>query len=123
MSRSISCTSQIVEYYSNTCNAKYAELTTRPVIQKQNICAGSSSGGKDACTGDSGGPLMCQRKSSCSWFLAGVVSWGYSCGQTYGIYTNVVNYEEWINGEFLGNIDVGDGCLRRKVLLTNLRCW
>ena len=85
----------------NTCVSKYAEFTTRPVIPKQNICAGSSSGGKDACTGDSGGPLMCQRKSSCSWFLAGVVSWGYSCGQTYGVYTNVVNYEEWINGEFL----------------------
>lgn len=85
----------------NTCVSKYAEFTTRPVIPKQNICAGSSSGGKDACTGDSGGPLMCQRKSSCSWFLAGVVSWGYSCGQTYGVYTNVVNYEEWINGEFI----------------------
>lgn len=49
---------------------------------------------------------MCQRKSSCSWFLAGVVSWGYSCGQTYGIYTNVVNYEEWIYGEFLKIINL-----------------
>ena len=60
----------------------------------QNICAGEK--GKDACNGDSGGPLMCQRCDSCNWYVAGVVSFGKNCGVYPGVYTNVVEYETWI---------------------------
>ena len=54
--------------------------------------------------GDSGGPLACQRSDSCSWYLAGVTSFGWSCGRArfYGVYANVVNFEFWIR-RTLGN--------------------
>jgi secreted trypsin-like serine protease len=51
---------------------------------------------KDACTGDSGGPLFTlynKRK-----YLIGIVSWGYGCGLDLypGVYTKVNNYRKWI---------------------------
>ena len=60
------------------------------------ICAGHSDGKRDACTFDSGGPLICQRCASCSFYLAGVVSFGKSCGETFGVYTRVSHFEPWI---------------------------
>ena len=49
-------------------------------------------------SGDSGGPLVCQRCDSCNWYVAGVVSFGKGCAQAsfYGVYANVVEFEEWI---------------------------
>jgi len=66
------------------------------LVTSTNICAGYRQGGKDACQGDSGGPLVC--KVGNSWKLAGIVSWGFGCGQSYspGIYTRVSKYLAWI---------------------------
>ncbi|XP_013165958.1 PREDICTED: venom serine protease Bi-VSP-like [Papilio xuthus] len=67
------------------------------------ICAksGESRPNQDTCKGDSGGPLMTLSKQfvRCSYFVAGVVSWGPRCGfQLYGSYTNssYYKYQEWI---------------------------
>ena len=44
------------------------------------ICAGFNDGGVDACNGDSGGPLMCERPDG-SYYLPGIISWGYECAE------------------------------------------
>ncbi|XP_017351041.1 vitamin K-dependent protein C isoform X1 [Ictalurus punctatus] len=61
------------------------------------LCAGSIGSTKDACKGDSGGPMMTLYRNT--WFLIGLVSWGEGCGNTdkLGVYTKVSNYMEWIN--------------------------
>ncbi|XP_073910887.1 coagulation factor XI isoform X2 [Castor canadensis] len=65
-------------------------------ITNRMICAGHKEGWKDACKGDSGGPLSCKHNEV--WHLVGITSWGEGCGQKErpGIYTNVVKYVDWI---------------------------
>ena len=61
------------------------------------LCGGHLEGEKDACTGDSGGPYVCEHQNSI-WKLEGIVSWGYGCGRkdNPGVYTNVSHVREWI---------------------------
>lgn len=57
------------------------------------LCAGYLAGGKDACSGDSGGPL--QVRSTLGKVttprLAGLVSWGWGCAEPRypGVYTRI----------------------------------
>jgi hypothetical protein len=59
------------------------------------ICAGGEEG-KDACKGDGGGPMVCERGGT--WQVVGVVSWGIGCGQVGipGVYVKVAHYLDWI---------------------------
>ncbi|XP_013776905.1 serine protease 44-like [Limulus polyphemus] len=58
------------------------------------ICAGRE--GRDACDGDGGGPLSCEKKGH--WYQVGIVSFGIGCGRpnTPGVYTRVGSYRTWI---------------------------
>ncbi|XP_055595540.1 trypsin-4-like [Uranotaenia lowii] len=61
------------------------------------FCAGDlEHGGKDSCSGDSGGPFVVNNE------LIGVVSWGRGCGRVGlpGIYTRVLLFRDWIESFF-----------------------
>jgi len=61
------------------------------------LCAGGEEG-KDACSGDGGGPLVCGTNSGSPAVLTGLVSWGVGCGEAGvpGVYTNIPAYLNWI---------------------------
>jgi secreted trypsin-like serine protease len=77
-----------------TCQASLCDKTY--TVYNTNLCAGYPQGGKDACEGDSGGPLQCKNKKR--YVLAGIVSYGYMCGEANspGVYTKVSDYLDWI---------------------------
>lgn len=60
------------------------------------ICAGLLKGGKDACGGDSGGPMACQQHGR--YYLGGIISWGDGCAQENrpGVYTRIDHFTPWI---------------------------
>ncbi|XP_037923883.1 vitellin-degrading protease-like [Hermetia illucens] len=69
------------------CNADYEGIITEDMI-----CAGYPEGQKDACSGDSGGPMVIKAR------LVGIVSFGYLCAQPGypGVYTNVAHFANWV---------------------------
>jgi secreted trypsin-like serine protease len=75
---------------SLTCNAQYGN------IGAMHICAGEDAGGRDTCSGDSGGPLFAKHQGK--FYVVGVTSFGNGCGRrnSYGVYTRVSQFEEWI---------------------------
>ncbi|XP_053165718.1 mannan-binding lectin serine protease 1 isoform X5 [Hemicordylus capensis] len=78
------------------CKEAYAKL--QKGITEDMICAGEKQGGKDACSGDSGGPMVTLGNQTGQWQLIGTVSWGDGCGlnDRYGVYSNVLLSLPWI---------------------------
>ncbi|XP_062036370.1 vitamin K-dependent protein C [Lepus europaeus] len=66
-------------------------------ISENMLCAGILGDRRDACDGDSGGPMVASFRGT--WFLVGLVSWGEGCGDlnNYGVYTKVSRYLDWIH--------------------------
>ncbi|XP_026580077.1 ovochymase-2, partial [Pseudonaja textilis] len=81
----------------------------RPIQSHTIMCAGFPDGGKDACQGDSGGSLVCQREHG-PWTLIGVTSWGIGCARSWihnlqkkyakrgtpGVFTDLTKVLPWI---------------------------
>ncbi len=78
---------------ANVFNATPAQMN---FLDDSVVCAGDPAGGRDACNGDSGGPLALSVDNR--RVQVGVVSWGPGCGlrDTVGVYTSVAYYEDWI---------------------------
>ncbi|MEL6740868.1 MAG: trypsin-like serine protease [Planctomycetota bacterium] len=71
----------------------------RSMVTSRMMCAGFASGGTDACTGDSGGPLFCPLKAQPSRLVQiAITSWGFGCASPGfpGVYTRIGPYIEWI---------------------------
>lgn len=80
------------------CSSAYSKLPGyKYSVQKQLCAEGDQPGTRDACFGDSGGPLFV-RSHAHGTVLVGVVSWGVSCASTDypGVYTRVAYYTDWI---------------------------
>ncbi|GFS05258.1 ovochymase-2 [Elysia marginata] len=71
-------------------------------VSENTVCAANGLlGGRDACRGDSGGPLMCMQRTSsgsAAYFIFGTVSNGNQCARPGepGVYMDVREYLAWI---------------------------
>ncbi len=92
--------------------AAYQILTKEigPALTPGMICAGTPSGQRTMCNGDSGGPLMVLQDDG-NWLQVGVVSWNRKpigsdqpCGNEslFGVYTRVSKYFDWIASHVRG---------------------
>ncbi|XP_056237534.1 trypsin-like isoform X2 [Seriola aureovittata] len=69
------------------------------MISPRMVCAGYMDGGRDACNGDSGSPLVCHGE------VHGLVSWGMGCAQPNypGVYVKVCEFLYWIQDVMAAN--------------------
>ena len=66
------------------------------------LCAGVEEDGKDACVGDSGGPLITtDQENNGAATLIGVVSWGLGCAikDRLDMYAEVSHFRTWLDQE------------------------
>ena len=87
------------------CRQHYQKINSKWIITNQQLCAGrylplnqrndpdlletwNKSMARDACNGDSGGPLLAiDPLSPHIVYLVGIMSWGFDCGINPGVYT------------------------------------
>ena len=78
--------------YFNNCAQRFPVYANR-VEDESMLCAGTPTGGKDACYGDSGGPIVDAKGT-----VMGLVSWGFGCAHATqpGVYSRVSAGANWI---------------------------
>lgn len=85
---------------NNYCQKLYeSSKKLRNGIVSSQLCAGYLKGGKDTCSGDSGGPLqLITPQNQCIFHIIGVTSFGTACAavNAAGVYTRVSSYLDWI---------------------------
>uniref|UniRef100_A0ABI7WL39 Peptidase S1 domain-containing protein n=1 Tax=Felis catus TaxID=9685 RepID=A0ABI7WL39_FELCA len=81
---------------SEVCSRLYWRGAGQGAITEDMLCAGYLEGRRDACLGDSGGPLMCQVEGT--WLLAGIISWGEGCAERNrpGVYISLAAHRSWV---------------------------
>ncbi|XP_075216410.1 venom protease-like [Lycorma delicatula] len=82
-------------------NTSELRVAPRGLEEETMICAGVLEGGRDTCSGDSGGPLFLPKTTNHACFLhtqLGITSFGKQCALKGfpGIYTRLLNYLPWI---------------------------
>lgn len=91
---------QVPLWSHDSCNgALQAQFGPAYILPDTTICAGAE--GADACDGDGGGPLVCEKAGQ--WYQMGIVSFGIGCGRRNvpGVYTSVKEYSDWIENIIL----------------------
>lgn len=84
---------------NKACNEAFEANYLYADVTENMMCAGFIyKGGRSACFGDSGGPLMVQDSTTSNWNVAGVVSWGYGCAMPGlpSVYTRVSQFARWV---------------------------
>jgi secreted trypsin-like serine protease len=66
------------------------------------MCGGEVGGNIDTCQGDSGGPYVFHSNRTNRWYLIGITSWGYGCGDG-GVYTRTSGYFNWVTSTVATN--------------------
>lgn len=81
---------------NKVCQNWFRQAGREMPIDDRIICAGFKNGGKDACHGDSGGPLLSRLNGQ--YVVVGVVSTGIGCARPLlpGLYSRVSSYIGWI---------------------------
>ncbi|XP_071067539.1 brain-specific serine protease 4 isoform X2 [Dasypus novemcinctus] len=81
---------------AEVCSRLYWRGAGQRAITEDMLCAGYLEGERDACLGDSGGPLMCQVEGA--WLLAGIISWGEGCAERDrpGVYSSLAAHRAWV---------------------------
>ncbi|XP_069686150.1 venom protease-like [Periplaneta americana] len=71
-------------------------LNATAYVDNRILCAGYRKGGKDACTGDSGGAMMWPRGEL--YYQIGIISGGIGCARENvpGLYSRVSEFLDWI---------------------------
>lgn len=96
---------------SGACQTSYADIGAAR-IGRTELCAGLPEGGRAACSGDSGGPLISLGEDGP--ILIGLVSWGPtdpgSCGQPGRgvVYTRVSSYANWVRDVVSADAPTGE---------------
>lgn len=97
------------------CNKQYQLL----LDQSLHVCAiGPPEGGKDACDGDGGAPLIIPGQSAATDIVVGIVSFGAGCARanSYSGYSSTAGYADWIKGQICAlSADVPDDCPQNNV--------
>lgn len=77
------------------CRKAYADIS-QAIIDERVVCAGYTRGTKDACRGDSGGPLMLPENAY--FYTYGVISYGKQCALpgVPGVYSRVTYHLDFI---------------------------
>lgn len=80
----------------NECNGE--DMYRGRLMTDVMLCAGLVEGGRDACIGDSGGPLL-QKNDDGSMVQVGIVSFGSGCARANrpGVYTRLSSFAHWID--------------------------
>ncbi|XP_019564432.2 serine protease snake-like [Aedes albopictus] len=85
----------------SNCDKQFLGTRSFPTGMTENqLCIGSSGGGKDTCQGDSGGPIQTlANRKWCIYHVLAVTSIGSACGSELpAVYTKVASYLDWIEG-------------------------
>mmetsp|Transcript_21542 Transcript_21542/g.43193 ORF Transcript_21542/g.43193 Transcript_21542/m.43193 type:complete len:352 (-) Transcript_21542:223-1278(-) len=85
-----------LKYIKNKkCSKIYSQKYQYKVITKNMMCTDSGDEGRDACRGDSGGPLI-QKNGKGKDVAVGVISWGLGCAEHPGVYGAIGKVHRWI---------------------------